>query len=64
MTLKEKLDSLGLTRDERGALIKRLACEAGISTEAIYMIMSGKIKRPPQKRLTAFSNVLGCEITN
>lgn len=64
MTLKEKVESLDLTRNQKGDLVKRLAFEAGITTEAIYMIMVGKIKRPPKKRLDAFSKVLGCEITN
>ena len=63
MTLKEKIESLNLTRDQKGEIVKRLASEAGITTEAIYMILTGQIKRPPKKRLDAFSKVLDCEIT-
>lgn len=46
------------TRSDRAAVVQQLADAAGITTEAVYMITTGKIKCPPQKRLAAFAKVL------
>ncbi len=46
-------------RKERSDLIQKLADKAGITTEAVYMILTAKIKCPPTKRLSAFADVLG-----
>lgn len=45
-------------RADRAVVVQQLADAAGITTEAVYMITTGKIKCPPQKRLAAFAKVL------
>ena len=39
-------------------MVKKMADSAGVQPGTVKMILRGKIKRPPEKRLGAFSVVL------